>query len=263
MSDKMIKRILGLLAVMAMVTLPAMAQAPYEGRGGLTGGSTPSPGAPGDDCGNPDNPVANCSFEDMFTSWVPMDAAAPFVPLQTIGAGASTGFGFFLTEPTDGLMVAVHGFDAAGPDTIQLAQDISVPAGGTGTLTFDYRGAWDLQTFGATMDRTFEVNIEPMGGGAPLQTDLILTASAGTNVLDTGAMTGMVDVSPFTGQDVRINFVWNIPENFSGPGQFQVDNVNVLVEPGGLPIPTMGFYGAALLTVLLMLFGLRVLSRTS
>ncbi len=262
MSKSMIKLGLGLVATMAIVALPALAEAPYEGRGAFVGGNPTSPG-PGTpmDCNNADNPVANCGFESMFDSWVPTDAGMPFLALQTIGAGYTNGFSSFATTPTEGSFVAVNGFDAAGPDTIQLGQDVSIPEGGDATLTFDYRGAWDLQTFGATMDRTFEVTIEPSGGGAPMQTDLILTATAGTMVNDSGEMTGMVDVTPFTGQDVRVNFVWDIPENFSGPGFFQVDNVNVAVEPAAAPIPTLGFFGILLLTGLLLLVGFRFLNR--
>jgi hypothetical protein len=72
----------------------------------------------------------------------------------------------------------------------------------------------------------------------------------------------MVDVTSFTGQDVRLNFVWNIPEVNTGPAFFQVDNVNVAVEAGGgAPIPTLGFYGIVLLAALLMLVGFRFLNR--
>ena len=94
------------------------------------------------------------------------------------GAGSSPGFGFFTSAPTEGTSAALHGFDGDGPGTIEIYQDLTL--GGETALRFDYRAAWDLLNFGAILDRSFEVVVEPAGGGVPLQTDLILTASAGT-----------------------------------------------------------------------------------
>ncbi|MFQ5649747.1 MAG: FlgD immunoglobulin-like domain containing protein [bacterium] len=167
----------------------------------------------------------NGSFETGdFSSWTTQDMSSPFFPLSVEGAGITPGFGFFSSEPTDGDFAAIHGFDGDGPGTIRIAQDVTVPPSAL-FLEFDYRAAWDLLTFGATQDRTFEVNIEPAGGGTPLHTELILTAVSGTQEMDTGPQTGVVDMSPFAGQDVRISFDWHIPETFSGPGFFQLDNV--------------------------------------
>lgn len=174
----------------------------------------------------------NASFESGdFASWVTQDLAVPFFELQVAGAGLSPGFEFFVSSPTDGASAALHGWDGEGPGTIVIAQDISVPADAT-TVSFDYRGAWDL-TFGATLDRTFHVVIRSVGGGASLQApDLILTAGAGTTVTDTGDLLGQVDVSAFAGQAIRISFEWFVPEFFTGPAFFQVDNVRC---KGGAP----------------------------
>ena len=94
--------------------------------------------------------------------------------------------GLFTSDPPQGLFAALTGFDGNGPGTISLAQDVFLSPSAT-TLSFEYQCGWDLVTFGATLNRTFEVDIEPKGGGAPLQTDVILTALAGTTALpDTG-----------------------------------------------------------------------------
>jgi hypothetical protein len=93
------------------------------------------------------------------------------------------------------------------------------------TLQFDYRAGYDI--FGA-LPRIFEVRIEPSGGGTPLQTTTILTAQPGMPVFDTGPLTGQVDLSPFAGQSIYLRFVWIIPETFTGPASFQLDNVQIL-----------------------------------
>ena len=184
---------------------------------------------------------ANGGFETgSFASWVTQDLGSPFFPLQVAGAGQTPGFGFFTSAPTDGQWAALNGFDGdgrSGPtNTIIVAQDVFINAP---TLEFDYRGAWDM-TFGATRDREFSVDIEPVGGGAPLQSTLILTAGAGTTVMDTGPLSGSISVAGFVGGNHRVSFEWLVPEDFTGPGFFQLDNVRLTPEPGSLLLIGLG-----------------------
>jgi hypothetical protein len=170
----------------------------------------------------------NGSFENGdFSGWVTKDMFSPFFPLQVGGEGISSWSEFFLSDPTDGSFAALHGFDGEGPDTIRIAQDVALPAEAL-FLEFDFRGAWDLFNYNATQDRIFVVNIEPSGGGTPLQTDTILVANVGTLVPDTGELHGSVDVSGFANSSVRISFDWFVPEAFTGPGFFQLDNVFII-----------------------------------
>ncbi len=226
------------------------------------------------DCNDPDNPVGNCGFEDQaptlppITDWNVADASAPFLPVQTVPAGTSAGFDFFVTAPTEGVTSLFVGFDAGGgPDTIEVSQDVTIAAGSGAALEFDYRGAWDM-TFGATLDRTFEVQVQPAGGGAPMQTDLLLTAQAGETVTDTGPLSATVDLSSFNGQDVRIALVCDIPEVFTGPGQIEIDNVLITVDASvpTVTIPTQSAAGLAALIALLAaasIFFIRRRSRSS
>jgi len=213
------------------------------------------------DCGSPINPIVNCGFESGdFTGWITKDMAAPFVPIQVVNGGQSIGYSFFTTAPTEGVFAALNGFDGGGPDTIEYAQDVTMPATAE-SLTFDYRGAWDM-SFGATVDRTFEVQIQPSGGGAALQTTSIFdTSPVGSTVLDTGELTGSVNVTSFAGQSVRIAFIWNIPETNTGPGQFQLDNVAIVGPPP--MIPSLSFYALLLTIVLLMVIGNNHLKKKS
>lgn len=176
----------------------------------------------------------NGSFETgNFANWVTQDLAAPFYPLSVETFGVNT-FGWpWSSTPTDGIWTAFHGFDGdptGGPNTIRIAQDLVITAP---TLAFDWRAAWD-KTFGATLARTFTVNVEVAGGGGNLQSDLILTAAPNTTIFDTGQTTSFVDVSAHLGQFVRVSFDWLIPQAFTGPGQFQLDNVRLIPAPGVL-----------------------------
>jgi hypothetical protein len=176
--------------------------------------------------------IANPSFETGdFTGWVTQDLGVPFFPLQVGGAGVDVGFGFFTSAPTDGAFAALHGFDGGGPGTIRIGQDITL-SGGENIISFDYRAAWNLINFcSGCANRLFDVNVEVAGGGANLFNQNFLTAVAGTSVLDTGNLAGSVNLSAFAGQTVRLSFDFFIPESFTGPAFFQLDNI------GAAPIP--------------------------
>jgi len=72
-----------------------------------------------------------------------------------------------------------------------------------------------------------------------LQTTVVFTAPVTTCTnLDTGNLVGTVDISPFVNQAIRIVFEWFIPESFTGPGFFQLDNVLV---HSPVPVELTGF----------------------
>lgn len=177
-----------------------------------------------EDCNTPGNPFTNCGFETGdFSGWTPSDISIPFFPLVVSTGGNTPGFGFFSSDPTEGAYSALNGFDGAGPGVIRLSQDVTLPA--AALVKFNYRAAWDLLSYGASIDREFRVDVEPAGGGVPMQSTVVLTAPAGTIELDTGIRVGAVDVSSFSGQAIRVTFRWVIPEYFTGPAFFELDNI--------------------------------------
>jgi len=203
-------------------------------------------------CNNSYNPLVNCSFETGdFSGWTIQDIAVPFSAAAVQGAGFSVGFGFFSTAPTDGSFVSVNGFDGGGPDTIEYSQDVTLPAN-AGVLIFDYRAGWDMFNFpGSTAARIFSVEIQPSGGGAALGSQVFLTANPGEVILDTGNLSSTLSLTQFAGQSIRIVFIWTVPEDFTGPAQFQLDNVNMVPL---IPVPTLSVSGLAGLVILLLLF---------
>lgn len=251
-----------------LLTLPALAQTypnqnPMrlgDGTGTIEGGAV--------DCNFPENPIVNCGFEAdapgfVITGWDVTNPVTSFVDTQIVPSGTYLGYGFYTTAATEGGQSLITGFDGGGPDTVQIAQDITIPDGGEAFLSFDYRGAWDLQTFGAAQNRTFQVNIEPTGGGAALQTDVVLTAEAGTLVPDTGIMSASIDISSFVGQDVRVNFFLDIPENLTGPAFIEIDNAAVTVTEQILvtEIPTLDTLGLGLMGLVLAGLSLVLIAR--
>ncbi len=124
-------------------------------------------------------------------------------------------------------------------------------------MEFDYRGGWDMMNFpGSTQNRVFSVEVEPAGGGPAMQTDVVLVAQAGTSQLDTGPASATVDLSAFGGQTVRVSFEWFVPEIYTGPAFFQLDNVQIMAG-----VPTMPAVAVAALAAVLLLVSLFLLRR--
>ncbi len=162
--------------------------------------------------------LVNGSFEiGDFTGWGTKDAADPCCrPLAVLAAPD--------VVPTDGLYAVGQGFDGCGPDTIEFWQDVAIPAALSATLTFD----WEVPSVrnSGSMDRTFDVVVEPGGGGASLMSTNIYTAASGF-IGSAGPVSSVIDMSAYVDSTIRVKFFTTIPECFTGPGNLQVDNISL------------------------------------
>jgi hypothetical protein len=197
--------------------------------------------------------IVNGGFETgNLTGWTKTAASFGIFPNLPNGANvygsgvqAPGGWPFFLSQPSEGSYAFLNLFDGPG-QPITLAQDILVTADAP-VIAFDYRAAWAIGiSVAATQDRTFDLNI--ISGGIDHR-GLILTAQHGRFagiccnappgtpgfVPDTGLLGAAVDLTPFIGQTVSLVFEWNVPERFTGPAFFQLDNVRA--ESGAAPEP--------------------------
>lgn len=210
--------------------------------------------------------IVNGGFESGdLTGWIRTEASFGTFPNLPNGANvyragvvAPGGWPFFLSQPSEGNFAFLNAFDGPGLP-IKLAQSVFVTPD-VPIVAFDYRAAWAYGVIApATLDRTFAVNA--VVGGVDHRF-LILTAPHGQLVpncmpgggacpdgtlgveFDTGLLHGSVDLSAFVGQTVSLTFEWNIPERFTGPGFFQLDDVRAeganVPEPGSLALLGLG-----------------------
>ena len=177
--------------------------------------------------------ITNGSFEDRhFLAWGLSDLSSPHLPLTVRGNGFNSGFGFFSTQATQGSFSATHGFDGNGPGTIRIFQDIGTVDSSSNLLSFDYRVGWDMLNYGgSSLDRVLALNVYQAGTFSQLGGFELLRLPARTRNSDTGNFLGSVDLSSFSGQSIRISFDAQVPQSFTGPAFFQLDNVRLSQAP--------------------------------
>ncbi len=175
--------------------------------------------------------ITNGSFETGdFTGWTITQPTQPFRPWRVTGAGQGGGFpSVHITQPQSGVFSAWNGFDAGAPVPAQftLFQNVTIPANNSAQLTWKDRVSWNMRDFpGSTQPKLYQVQIRNPSTGAVLQTIYSFTAPPGT-AGDTGYLTHTVNLSAYAGQTIRLFFFENIPEPFTGPGQFEIDSISL------------------------------------
>jgi hypothetical protein len=182
------------------------------------------------------NKITNGSFESSLAGWTLVDLSDPFEFAKTVTSGYNFDPKGGPTEitavATDGNAVFWTGFDGSA-GTIQLSQTVTLAADTTDILTFDYAAGWNLIENGtSTKDRTFSVDAK---GETSEVTQTVLTVNSRTqndisnNPNSTTGGTGIqhasIDLSALAGQTVTLSFLWNVPEAYTGPAAFELDNV--------------------------------------
>ncbi|PQB04792.1 hypothetical protein BST85_07695 [Aureitalea marina] len=182
-------------------------------------------------CGPQDQElIGNGSFETGdFSGWTVIELTSPFVPWGVF-TSFTPGFGIPEAFPTDGGFLAGNGFDGVGPDETVLYQDVSIPSG-VGAVTLSWDEDIDYVFFcGSCADRIYEVQVRDMDDNV-LEV-LHQVVAIGGDVNDDGLWSSLsADLSAYAGQDIRIAFWQNIPEAFTGPAKFALDNVSLIASP--------------------------------
>jgi hypothetical protein len=160
------------------------------------------------------------------------EASAPADPLLPWTVGGPGGGWFGNSAPPVGGRDAHHGFDAGTPGTFELARVVTIPARSVAELTWWQRIQWDLgEGAPATEARRAEVVVVDPDDGAVLE--VLDSFSTGTRAgyRDTGWVRTEVALDAHAGSTVRIAFRQVVPERFTGPAQFEIDDIGLLVSP--------------------------------
>lgn len=170
--------------------------------------------------------LTNGSFETGdFTGWTTMMTQTNAWCSSWVVATSSNSCLASVT-PQDGSRVAMNGFDGTGGEFI-LYQDVAIPANMSARLTFMYRARWNISN-AANLPRTFNVQIRDPATNNVLETVYTFTANSGSpNQQDSDWITQQMFISQYAGQTIRLYFIENIPQTYTGPGQFELDGVKL------------------------------------
>ncbi len=158
-----------------------------------------------------------------FTGWIAIDNGLPGLNPWAVCEANQCGF-FGNSEPVEGQFDALNGFDGEAGYQAFLSQDISVPENG-GVLSLADRIQFDSLGIPSFLPRVYELQIRDQDGDLleVLHHEEILLN--GQPFTDLGWRLRSFDLSQYGGQTVQLRADLFVPETFTGPAQFEIDNV--------------------------------------
>lgn len=205
------------------------------------------------------DPIVNGSFETRdFTGWKARTPGGSVVRWFVDPGGFGGELGLSPTAPQDGNFVAWNRFDGRGPIRFVLSQMVALPADAEPiALRWRDRIQWSFERGNfASEPRRYRVELRDPATQTVL--DTLFSFSTGTQDTnlrgDTGWRARTADLSAYAGRDIRLVFVEDVPQVFTGLGQVEIDQVRVGI--GDLPVnaddliahfeaPTSGTYLAS------------------
>ena len=178
--------------------------------------------------------IVNGGFETGdFSGWTVVTTGGPELTPWTVGGSGGGSFGN--TSPRSGQFDAFNGFDGGAGLEYELFQDVTLPADVvTAMLVTNHRIQFDSLGIPSTLARELDVTIRDTSGTL-LETlyeeDALLDGLPQT---DRGWNTQRFDLSAFAGQSIRVHMRMFIPEEFTGPGNIEFDDISLLVNDGTL-----------------------------
>ncbi|MEX1382784.1 thrombospondin type 3 repeat-containing protein, partial [Lutibacter sp.] len=211
--------------------------------------------------------LINGDFESGdFTGWNLITTNEPFVPWTILPAESrdrpsiieeeeeEPNFDFWWEyEIQEGNHSALNGFDGNGPMVFAMWQEVTICQ--NSVLTWIDRLAWDLSFFGGptvvnigddligppqqqlrAQPRIFNVQLRNVQDDSVIATLYTLSTDdneESSTYGDTGYQNHEINLSNYAGQTVKLYFEEIIPENFTGPGQFEIDAIYLSCDSDG------------------------------
>jgi hypothetical protein len=175
---------------------------------------------------------SNGGFESGdFSGWVVGDNGLS--PLWPWSVCSSFSCGWFLNnEPVEGLFGPVNGFDGSAGYEAFLFQDVEVPAQG-GSIALADRIQFDSLGIPSSQPRIYELQLRDVNDDVLEllhQEEIFLDGQPFT---DLGWRQRSFDISVHAGEIVRLYVRLFVPEEFTGPAQFELDDVRLIPGDGG------------------------------
>jgi hypothetical protein len=207
----------------------------------------------------PVNLISNGGFEaGNFSSWsAPVVGGGscnqPFVVGSNGGASGCVGFAPYgnFVNPNSGGFAAYASFDGGGPITKTLTQTFAVP----NSVTFAMLSFVDAFGFGSgwifPQSRIYSVEILN-GSGASVATILSQSFTNQSGGIFQNWTSHMIDITasllPLAGQNASLRFSLFIPQSFTGPGVYALDNVSLMADTAAVPTPgALALFGFGLI----------------
>lgn len=174
------------------------------------------------------NLIQNGGFETGgFDGWATKNMANPLQP-------------WWIAPGFEGTYAAENGFDGGGPDDYVISQDVSIPDKGSWVLSWSDAASWavaGLGCYGTAVgaSRWQYVEIRRPGTDALLETVYDFEAAYPDGFAYW--TTHSVRLDQFRGKTVRIAFRQYIPECYTGPGYFGLDDVRLTSSRLALSTP--------------------------
>lgn len=183
-------------------------------------------------CASPVEVINNGGFETgTFEGWTVINPDEPLCPWGVVPPYPEEDH-YFTNVTPEGNYMAFNGFDGANESEFIMYQNVTIPLG-TATLSWKDSISWVLEGMNAE-PRTFEVQIRDPDTNALISTEYTLIVEGlmwdETNTTALPLQSHTVDLSDYAGSTVRLCFVEYVPEMFTGPGHFEIDDISLMVE---------------------------------
>lgn len=164
--------------------------------------------------------IKNGSFETGdFTSWKTTNMPVPLIPwnVNTVVPGG-------IGPVPDGTYLAQNGFDGTGPGSYVISQKVKIPAIGKWRLT--WRDSFIYSLGPAAEPRSQYVEIRTPKGKL-LKRVYKYSTPPGPSTATVDWKKHSASLAKFGGTRVLVSFRQYVPQDHTGPGYFQLDDIRI------------------------------------
>jgi hypothetical protein len=162
----------------------------------------------------------SCPEDCLCSGWKLHDIANPTIPLSATNNSLTTGI---VCRSRSNLL----GWEGCPAGNITANRTYANLTTSNCQLLFDYSTVYDLSM--ATQDRIMQVVLIPESGCGVGRTVTYTVVKAAAGTTQSVNSTYSINLGAWNGQAVTVSFQWTVPECMSGPANFQVKRIQMLI----------------------------------